>query len=64
MNGAKWAMPSRHDTSSAGVASPVGTSVVRARTRVEPPAAAPSASTSGSLARDPGASAVYQAGGR
>ena len=64
MNGAKWAMPSRHDTSSAGVASPVGTAVVRTRTRVNPAAAARPASACGSLARDPGARAVYQAGGR
>ena len=57
-------MPSRQDTSSAGVASPVGTAVVRTRTRVNPAAAAPSASTCGSLAREPGARAVYQPGGR
>ena len=62
-NGAWWAMPSRHDASWAGVARPVGTAVVFTRTRVNPAAAACPASTSGSLARDPGARAAYQAGG-
>ena len=47
-------MPRRHDTSSAGVASPVGTAVVYACTRVNPAAAAYLASTFRSPARDPG----------
>ena len=64
MNGAMWAMPSRHATSSAGVASPVGTAVVCACTRVNPAAAAHLASSFGSLARDPGWRLVCQAGGR
>ena len=63
-NGAKWAMPSRHAASSAGVASPVGTAVMRARTSVKPAAAALAASACGSLARVPGESTVCQAGGR
>ena len=62
-NGATWAMPSRHETSSAGVARPVGTDIVRTWTRVNPAAAALSARIPGSLARDPGARAAYQAGG-
>ena len=64
MNGATWAMPSRHDTRSAGVASPVGTAVMCACTRLNPAAAAHLASTFGSLARDPGARFVCQVGGR
>ena len=46
-----------------GVARPVGTDTVRACTRVNPAAAALSARTWGSPARDPGARTAYQPGG-